>query len=83
MDKDAIIKVVLNGAGQPSRTVLEKPLLGSKPIGPYPFDPKRARQLLKEAGAEGATIDIVSRRATTCRTPPPARPWPTISRRSA
>jgi peptide/nickel transport system substrate-binding protein len=59
VDKDAIIKVVLNGAGQPSRTVLEKPLLGSKAIGPYPFDPKRARQLLKEAGAEGAPIDIV------------------------
>ena len=60
VDKEAIIKVVLNGAGSLSRTVLEKPLLGSKAIGPYPFDPKRARQLLKEAGAEGATIDIVT-----------------------
>jgi len=59
VDKDAIIKVVLNGAGSPSRTVLEKPLLGSKAIGPYPYDPKKARQLLKEAGADGATIDIV------------------------
>ena len=59
VDKDAIIKVVLNGAGLLSRTVLEKPLLGSKPFGPYPFDPKRARQLLKEAGADGATIDLV------------------------
>jgi peptide/nickel transport system substrate-binding protein len=59
VDKDAIIKVVLNGAGLPSRTVLEKPLLGSKPLGPYPYDPKKARQLLKEAGAEGATIDMV------------------------
>jgi ABC-type transport system substrate-binding protein len=60
VDKEAIIKVVLNGAGTLSRTVLEKPLLGSKPIGPYPYDPKKARQLLKEAGAEGATIDIVT-----------------------
>ena len=59
VDKDAIIRVVLNGAGSPSRTVLEKPLLGSKAIGPYPYDPKKARQLLKEAGADGATIDIV------------------------
>jgi len=59
VDKDAIIKVVLNGAGSPSRTVLEKPLLGSKAIGPYPYDPKKARQLLKEAGADGATIDMV------------------------
>jgi peptide/nickel transport system substrate-binding protein len=59
VDKDAIIKVVLNGAGLPSRTVLEKPLLGSKPLGPYPYDPKKARQLFKEAGAEGATIDII------------------------
>ena len=42
VDKDAIIKVVLNGAGSPSRTVLEKPLLGSKAIGPYPYDPKEA-----------------------------------------
>jgi peptide/nickel transport system substrate-binding protein len=60
VDKEAIIKVVLNGAGVLSRTVLEKPLLGSKALGPYPFDPKKARQLLKEAGAEGATIDIIS-----------------------
>ena len=60
VDKEAIIKVVLNGAGQPSRTVLEQPLLGSKPIGPYPYDPKKARQLLKEANAEGATIDVIT-----------------------
>jgi peptide/nickel transport system substrate-binding protein len=60
VDKEAIIKVVLNGAGVLSRTVLERPLLGSKPLGPYPFDPKKARQLLKEAGAEGASIDVIS-----------------------
>ncbi len=59
VDKEAIIKVVMNGAAVLSRTVLEKPLLGSKPLGPYPYDPARARQLLKEAGAEGATIDII------------------------
>ena len=60
VDKEAIIKVVLNGGGVLSRTVLEKGLLGSKPLGPYPFDPKKARALLKEAGAEGATIDLIS-----------------------
>jgi peptide/nickel transport system substrate-binding protein len=60
VDKEGIIKVVLNGAGAPSRTVLEEPLFGAAPIGTFPYDPNKAKQLLQEAGAVGATLDVVA-----------------------
>jgi ABC-type transport system substrate-binding protein len=60
VDKTAIIQKVLQGAGAPSRTVLESMLWGSQPTGTYAYDPERARALLREANAVGARLVLLS-----------------------
>lgn len=60
VDKQAIIDKVLQGAGSPSTSVLEKMLWGHKSIGTYAYDREKARQLLKEANAVGAKIVLLS-----------------------
>ncbi len=60
VDKSAIIQTVLQGAGSPSRSVIEAMLWGHQAIGTWAYNPDRARQLLKEAGAEGAKLVVVS-----------------------
>ena len=60
VDKKAIIQKVLQGAGAPSTSVLEKMLWGHKETGTYAYDPERARQLLKEANATSAKVVVLS-----------------------
>jgi ABC-type transport system substrate-binding protein len=60
VDKEAIVSRVLQGAGGPSRTVLEAQTWGSVPIGTYAYDPEKAKQLLKDAGAENAKLVLLS-----------------------
>jgi ABC-type transport system substrate-binding protein len=60
VDKNAIIQRVLQGAGGPSRTVLEAQTWGSVPIGTYEYDPAKAKQLLKEAGLEHPKLVLLS-----------------------
>jgi ABC-type transport system substrate-binding protein len=60
VDKTAIIQKVLQGAGSPSTSVLEKMLWGHKDTGTYAYNPERARQLLKEANAAHAKVVVLS-----------------------
>lgn len=59
VDKEAIIERVLFGAGTPSRSLVEA-VQWSVPVGFYEYDPDRARELLQEAGAEGAAVTLLS-----------------------
>jgi len=52
LDADAIIKGVFHGIGAPMGTFISRyfPYGGSPDIKPYPYDPAKARALLKQAG---------------------------------
>lgn len=60
VNKDAIIKAVYQGAGQKAKNLISPTMWGyNQAIKDHPYDPEKARALLKEAGiAEGFTIDI-------------------------
>jgi peptide/nickel transport system substrate-binding protein len=57
IDRDTIISALLQGYGGPVNIMLTPVAFGFQPdIKPWPFDPARARALIKEAGAEGQTL---------------------------
>ena len=60
VDKDALIKNVLFGAG----TLLESPVpqiaFGYCKTGPYPYDPQKAKQLLQQAGATSLSVTLTA-----------------------
>jgi len=59
VDKEAIIDRVLFGAGTPSHSLVEA-VQYTIDAGYYGYDPTRARQLLADAGAEGAKVEVLS-----------------------
>lgn len=59
VDKQTIIDRVLFGAGTPSHSLVEA-VQWSIPVGFYDYNPQRARDLLREAGAEGVTVTLLS-----------------------
>lgn len=60
VDKEALAKDLYGGYASVSRAQLLAPgWFGyDASLEPYPYDPKRATELLKEAGAYGKTIDL-------------------------
>lgn len=60
VDKETIIDRVLQGAGTPSRSVLEAMLWGSVAIGTYDYDPELAKELLDEADPESRSLVLLS-----------------------
>lgn len=60
VDKEAIIDEILGGYGKPISTFQSELSFGNNPdLKPYPFDPEKAKELLKEAGVkEGTTLDL-------------------------
>lgn len=64
IDKETIIKVLLKGFGQPISSAQSEKSFGFDPaLKGYPYDPAKAKQLLKQAGIKPNTeiaIDIVS-----------------------
>ncbi len=60
VDKETIIDRVLQGAGRPSRSVLEAMLWGSIPVGTYEYDPEKAKALLDEAAPESRKLVLLS-----------------------
>jgi peptide/nickel transport system substrate-binding protein len=58
VDKQAIIDSVLFGAAQVVDAPMSSALFGYCQTGSYGYDPERARQLLAEAGAQGATLEL-------------------------
>jgi len=55
IDKEAIIKSVLFGAADPLDAPMAPALFGYCKTGPYPYDPAKAKALLKEAGVPAGT----------------------------
>lgn len=60
IDKDAIISEILGGYGKSISTFQSELSFGNNPdLEPYPYDPEKAKALLKEAGvAEGTSLDV-------------------------
>jgi peptide/nickel transport system substrate-binding protein len=60
VDKQAIIKNVLHGAGAPAMSVLSSDTWGGIPVGTYDYNPDKAKALLREAGVDRAKITLYS-----------------------
>ena len=59
IDRDAIIAALQQGYAKPVNIVLTPANFGYVADVPgWPFDPAKARALIKEAGAEGATPEL-------------------------
>jgi peptide/nickel transport system substrate-binding protein len=51
IDRQAIVKSIMHGVGQPVATVCTEVMLGcDASVAPFAYDPERARALLREAG---------------------------------
>lgn len=59
VDKQAICDKVLFGSGQPAVSLVEAVNYTIK-VGPYPYDPAKAKAMIKEAGAAGAKIVLLT-----------------------
>ncbi|MCX5496628.1 ABC transporter substrate-binding protein [Kaistia dalseonensis] len=61
VDRKALAESLFSGYATPTKGQLVNPrAFGyNKALEPYPYDPEKARALIKEAGAEGKTITLV------------------------
>lgn len=60
VNKEEIIKGVLFGAADVLDAPMAPSLIGYCKTGPYPYDPAKAKQLLKEAGITTLTLDFIA-----------------------
>jgi peptide/nickel transport system substrate-binding protein len=60
VDKQAIVDNVLFGAAQVVDAPMSSALFGYCQTGSYGYDPERARQMLAAAGAQGATLELLT-----------------------
>src|SRR5262249_8918356 len=61
IDKQTLVSALLQGFGKPVDSIAAEPIFGYIPdITGYPYDPAKARALIKEAGAEGASISFLT-----------------------
>lgn len=60
VDKQTIIDKVLFGAAKVMDAPMSSALFGYCSTGTYAYDPERARQMLAAAGAQGATLELLT-----------------------
>ena len=61
INKQALCKVAFSGYARPADGVIPEQIPNAVKLGPWPYDPKKARELLKEAGyGSGLTINLWS-----------------------
>ena len=60
VDRDAIMKRVALGAASPARSVVEKTIRFSCPVGALTYDPEAARRLVQEAGVSGQRLKMLA-----------------------
>ncbi|MFP3268763.1 MAG: ABC transporter substrate-binding protein [Desulfurococcales archaeon] len=61
IDKDSLIKYVLFGLGSPEDSILPPFVLGHIAVGPYQYDPQKAKQLLAQAGyPNGFSVTLIT-----------------------
>jgi ABC-type transport system substrate-binding protein len=60
VDKDAIVKNVMFGAAETLDAPMAPSLAGYCKTGSYDYDPAKAKQMLADAGAAGATLDLLT-----------------------
>jgi ABC-type transport system substrate-binding protein len=60
VDKQTIVKSVLFGAAEVVDAPMASSLFGYCRTGSYDYDPARARQMLAEAGAAGASLELLT-----------------------
>ncbi len=59
IDRNVIIKDLLLGYGRPVDSPIPPGLIGHTNLGQKPYDPEKARQILKQAGYQNLQIDFV------------------------
>jgi len=61
IDRQTLVSALLEGFGKPVDSIAAEPIFGYIPdITGYPYDPEKARALVKEAGASGASISFLT-----------------------
>lgn len=60
VDKNAIVQVILEGAGSVATAPISPAVFGYTKLDPYPYDPERARRLIREAGWEGKELVFIT-----------------------
>lgn len=61
IDKQGIVDALLEGYGAAVNIVGAEPIFGfTEEVEGYPYDPDKAVELIKEAGAEGATVEFLT-----------------------
>ena len=58
VDKEGIIKSILFGAGQVMDSPVASSLFGYSKTGPYPYDPNKAKELLKQGGYNNVNLKM-------------------------
>ncbi|WP_126426192.1 glutathione ABC transporter substrate-binding protein [Brevibacillus marinus] len=55
VDKETIVEKILLGQGRVADAAIGSTVYGYSPVGSYPYDPEKAKQLLAEAGVKPGT----------------------------
>jgi peptide/nickel transport system substrate-binding protein len=61
IDSKALVEALLEGYGAPVNVVGAKPIFGyTEKVEGYSYDPEKAKELIKAAGAEGAKVEFLT-----------------------
>ncbi|MEN3008964.1 glutathione ABC transporter substrate-binding protein [Pseudothermotoga sp.] len=60
VDKEKLCKVLMRGLAKPSDSPLSSMTYGYFSTGGYPYNPQKAKQLLKEAGYENLKLELIT-----------------------